>query len=68
MYGFVIDRYVRGIMSPCNRCSKMVSFSEHKCEGYPKKDGIPPKVYSGREKSCSYFCEKNERGGSSGKR
>lgn len=56
----VVDRYRRGIMSPCNRCKKLVSFTEHRCKGYPYRDGIPPKVYSGKMEKCEYFEEKEE--------
>ncbi len=54
----VIDRYRRGLMSPCNRCKKMISFTEHSCMEYKNKDGIPPKIYSGETEHCEKFEEK----------
>lgn len=56
----VIDKYVRNLLSPCNRCGNMISWSKHCCKKYKKKDGIPPKIYSGHQMECDGFVEKKD--------
>lgn len=50
-----IDKYTRGLLSPCNRCKKIKSFVKHCCDEYPKRDNIPPEIFSGRVTECPHF-------------
>lgn len=56
----IIDRYSRNIMSPCNRCKNMESFTEHSCKHYHGKDKIPQKIFSGEIEKCRYFDEEEK--------
>lgn len=55
-----IDKYTRNLMSPCNTCKKMKSFTEHCCNTYPKRDNIPPKIFSGIVIECPYYEPKED--------
>ena len=53
-----IDRYKLSLFPICQNCNK-IKFDgiPYSCKAYPKKNGIPPKIWNGENVKCPYFEE-----------
>ena len=52
-----IDRYqLKSLFPICQDCNK-IKFDgiPYSCEAYPKKNGIPPEVWNGKNVKCPHF-------------
>lgn len=60
--GYEIDRYKINLYCRCLDCKKYKpSKIPYSCKAFPKRNGIPQKVWNGRDAKCKYFEENQER-------
>ena len=53
--GITIDRYKLNLYCRCLDCKKYNDIPAHSCKKYPKRDGIPSKVWNGKNEDCEFF-------------
>lgn len=53
----VIDRYKLNLYCICLDCEKKSydGKAAHSCQAYPKRNGIPPKIWNTENAKCEYF-------------
>lgn len=57
--GEVIDRYQLNLFCKCLSCENFQqNLVPHSCEAYPKRNGIPPKIWNGKNEPCEHFIKK----------
>lgn len=55
-----IDRYRLNLYCTCLECENFKpNLVPHSCKAYPKRNGIPPKVWNGENAECKYFKSKH---------
>lgn len=52
-----IDRYKLNLFCTCLGCKKKNYDGKkaHSCAAYPKRNGIPPKVWNGEYEKCEHY-------------
>lgn len=56
-----IDRYKLNIFCICLDCKHFnLPGIPNSCKAYPKQNGIPPKIWNGKNAKCPYFEEKQK--------
>ena len=55
-----IDRYKLNLFCTCLECKNFKpSLIPHSCNAYPKRNGIPPKVWNGEYEKCEHYESKH---------
>lgn len=63
--GVEIDKYHLNMYCICLECQKRNRSSKgpaHSCEAYPKKNGIPSKIWNSENAECPHFVKENTKG------
>ncbi len=55
----IVDKYLVKINSLCRQCENKNNAIPHSCKAYPKKDGVPVKIWNAEIQECLYFKPKN---------
>lgn len=52
-----IDKYKLNLYCTCLNCKKKNYDGQnaHSCKAYPERNGIPPKVWNGKNEKCEHF-------------